>query len=485
MTSRNVAPAKCRRRIFSGAKLLRRAVLAPVLVFCAASAAAAQRPIDINFFRYWRPGNLTQVELFSSVPLSLLEFQTNPRSADALAVIRRTLEVRDSAKLTIFRRTWQDSIRIPAMSNASLARSDASQHFTFALAPGQYEVALDIADIATGRNWQVAKPIEAFSTVPRHSDLVLAGDLLSVTDDAPVPQAIIRGKLAIIPNFSGALTAEKARIALYTEVYRPEMPAESAEVRVSVTGKNSEFRYTTPAQRRVYPTGIGSEAFALNLTGLPHGEYTLSLVISGARDSMRMEHAISMLPPGSGNIALAQDNLFAGWTEAQMDSVFGPMRYIATQNEVATYEGMTGTTPKQQFLTNFWRRRANPPKETASALIQDFLERLTFVNRDFEPTRRGQGHRKGWQTDRGRIYLKFGPPAERLRSSQTREGLFKACEAWQYTVGRGDRYIFFDRTGFGDFDLVFSTDREEPGTPEYARFFQDFQRFRCAADAAQ
>lgn len=469
------APAirrRCRRRFRAG-----------LFLWTALSAGAvpvsAQRPVDLHTFRFWRPGDVTLVEAYASVPLSLLTFSDVAGSDQRQAVTSGTLEVRDSAGLVLTREAWVDTIRLPALTQAALLRTDAAQHFTFQVTPGRYAMRVQVTDAATQQTWTAEKALEGYAVRPAQSDLVLASDLIRTEEGTPSdPNAMIRGRLGVLPNFTGAISPENARIAVYTEIYRPDMPAESAQARIALAGRNSTFGYVTPPQTRIYPTGIASEAFALDLTGLPIGSYDLKLQIGLAGDTLEAMHPLEMLPPGAGALQVAEAVLFQDFADAQLDTLFAPMRYIATDAEEATFAGLSSGDAKRRFLNRFWQARAAEAGESVSRLVRDWLDRVQYVNRDFRPTIAAQGGRQGWQTDRGRIYLRYGPPAERAVAHQLRLQEVKGCEMWQYTAGRGDRYVFFDLTGFGDYDLVYSTDRTEPGIPGYETLFQD-GKFTC------
>jgi GWxTD domain-containing protein len=308
----------------------------------------------------------------------------------------------------------------------------------------------------------------------------MASDLLSTNTASGVPQNVImRGKLGIVPNFSGSLTPEKARLALYAEVYRVGMGEDSARVQVVVSNPGG-FRYQTPSQARIYPAGIGSEAFALDLTGLPSGEYRLQMRLEGtATDTITLAGRIAMLAPGAGVVHAAPVRLYADLTEAELDSTWGPIRYVATADEIKQFENFAGADAKRHWLSVFWQARAAAAGQSVEEVLREWTARLAFVNRDFRPSaRRAQPNRRGWQTDRGRIWLKHGPPTERETANQTRSQEIKACEMWRYTTGRGDRYVFFDRSGFGDYELVFSTDRNEPAVPGFEDLFEG-RRFSC------
>jgi len=72
----------------------------------------------------------------------------------------------------------------------------------------------------------------------------------------------------------------------------------------------------------------------------------------------------------------------------------------------------------------------------------------------------------GWRSDRGRIYARNGAPDETYKRQQ--EGRAPRYEVWSYSKGRGNFYIFADRSGFGAFSLIHSSDLKETGLPGWA-----------------
>ena len=78
----------------------------------------------------------------------------------------------------------------------------------------------------------------------------------------------------------------------------------------------------------------------------------------------------------------------------------------------------------------------------------------------------GRGRQElGWQTDRGRIYAKYGAPDDRLRRVQS--GGAPPYEVWRYTRGRPRYFIFADRTGIGGYNLIHTNDLQENGIPSW------------------
>jgi hypothetical protein len=71
----------------------------------------------------------------------------------------------------------------------------------------------------------------------------------------------------------------------------------------------------------------------------------------------------------------------------------------------------------------------------------------------------------GWRTERGRIFIKYGPPDEVL--TRVQGGSAKPYEVWKYTRGRGKKFIFLDLTQFGNYSLIWTDERREPSLPNW------------------
>ncbi len=443
--------------------------------------AAAQEPLTLHAYRFWRPPDNTLVEAYAVIPLGLLSFQST--GDGERAAFAASFEVRDQDGNVLSRQEWTDTAVIPPLTTGRM-RASTTEHFTFQVKPGTYTLALELRDAATDRPWSAEYQLQAYATPPRASDLVLGGELVRLDDEGAEPaaaDAIVRGNLAVVPNHAGVLSMNRSSVALYAEVYRVgEEAADSAEVWIDLNGVNRSFTYRTPAQLRVYPAGLGSEAFALDLAGLPPGEYRMALNIAVDDEPLVLEQPLQMLPPGAGEIELASTLPYPGATNEQLDSIFAPMELIAGQGEVHTFENLTSADAKRRFIARFWEQRAAGAGMTYDQILQDWQSRVAYANVHFRPQAPGTRIRSGWQTDRGRIYVKYGPPNERYTSGQMSGGSdIKACEAWQYSGGRGDRYVFWDRTGFGDFELAYSTDRDEPGIPGTEQMYSRSGVLRC------
>ena len=81
--------------------------------------------------------------------------------------------------------------------------------------------------------------------------------------------------------------------------------------------------------------------------------------------------------------------------------MIGPLQYLASAKHI---EKMFQSEDIKKSLDEFWLNKANDPKR-ARELIRIYYNRVQLANRFFST------HQEGWQTDRGMMYVVFGPPS--------------------------------------------------------------------------
>ncbi len=80
---------------------------------------------------------------------------------------------------------------------------------------------------------------------------------------------------------------------------------------------------------------------------------------------------------------------------------------------------------RKKFVEDFWKRRDPDPDTEENEYKVEYYKRIEQANKLF----RGEG-RPGWLTDRGRIYILFGPPTERHTFPMESRGYCR--EVWYY-----------------------------------------------------
>jgi GWxTD domain-containing protein len=80
--------------------------------------------------------------------------------------------------------------------------------------------------------------------------------------------------------------------------------------------------------------------------------------------------------------------------------------YIITDEERAAWKRMGTDDEREQFIEGFWMRRDPTPDTAENEFKEEHYRRIAYANERFA------SGIPGWKSDRGRIYITFGPPDE-------------------------------------------------------------------------
>jgi len=83
--------------------------------------------------------------------------------------------------------------------------------------------------------------------------------------------------------------------------------------------------------------------------------------------------------------------------------------YIISSEEKDVFSKLSTVEEKEQFIEQFWRRRAPEPSASENEYKVEHYRRIQYANDWF------QSGEAGWKTDRGRIYIMYGPATEVTR----------------------------------------------------------------------
>jgi GWxTD domain-containing protein len=83
------------------------------------------------------------------------------------------------------------------------------------------------------------------------------------------------------------------------------------------------------------------------------------------------------------------------------------VRWIITDKERKAFLSLTNDEERDAFIENFWRRRNPNPDSPYNSYREEIYRRIAYANAHFSD---GQ---PGWMTDRGMIYIKYGPPTSK------------------------------------------------------------------------
>jgi GWxTD domain-containing protein len=175
-------------------------------------------------------------------------------------------------------------------------------------------------------------------------------------------------------------------------------------------------------------------------------------------------HAGSAWPQsGTARKEAAASSYYKKWLE---EDIF----WIITEEERDVFTALANDEERDAFIEQFWNRRNPDPSSPDNEFKMEHYRRILYANEMFS------AGIAGWKTDRGMIYVKFGPP-DRQRSwaaggpyeRERKEGggltsIFPT-ERWEYRhidgVGDDVELEFVDDKGGGLFELTFDKQRKD------------------------
>src|SRR5579859_4177425 len=78
--------------------------------------------------------------------------------------------------------------------------------------------------------------------------------------------------------------------------------------------------------------------------------------------------------------------------------------YIITEDERTAFNQLRTDDERDQFVEQFWLRRDPTPDTVENEYKEEHYRRIAYANEHFA------SGIPGWKTDRGRMYIRFGPP---------------------------------------------------------------------------
>ena len=146
------------------------------------------------------------------------------------------------------------------------------------------------------------------------------------------------------------------------------------------------------------------------------------------------------------------------------------VRYIITSEELSAFKQLSNDEERDQFIEQFWLRRDPTPDTPENEYKEEHYRRIAYANEHFA------AGIPGWRSDRGRIYIVYGPaddveshPSGGTYTRPIEEGGGETStypfEDWRYRYieGIGQEVVleFVDVCGCGDYHLTIDPNEKD------------------------
>ena len=422
-----------------------------------AALAANDTGLVVRAVRFYRadpgqsPGQ-TQVTAFLRVPAEL----PTPGAAGEVS-LGLAVRVVDSAGGVLYQQAWQRRTAVPFPRG----EADRLDLIRFTLSAGRFRLESSVTDSVSGRRAESSLAIEGYAVPPAVSDLLISPWFRPVGfgDTMPQPAEFRRGGLIVPIAPEVSVGGATASVAYLLETYAGTATDGRLSLAVVDSAGNERRRVAPTAIRAV--AGIGLLTGQLLLGDLPAGRYRLRASIElGGAAAVREGGFVVDPVAASAPSALSDQAYFSTLGGPELDQAFAPIAAIADPRELEGWPVRGSDEEKREFLVDFWRKRDPSPRTAGNERRAQFYDGVIYVNSFYADARR---RLVGWQTDRGRIFLRQGLPPQVLRREKRRAT--PGYEIWRYFEPTGRYYVFADRGALGGVGLVRSNDPREPRDP--------------------
>lgn len=409
-----------------------------VLIACLVPRAARARGFSVYAQAYLDTTRAPSARVTAEVPYKSLVFFKRQGWYDARYEVYVSIEDLDRDERP---RTAVMSGQVVARSYDETTRIDmrAKSTRTFTLAPGHYRVTaslrenrtdvvvtrtldLEIPDflargIGFGSTMVMMLPPGRDATFARWDDFKDRGaPELAAPPDASLELFDRRPAVRFQLFLDGAAASSSLPCMVYYEAVAPDdEQVLYGRHRVELTGHDDTF------------------ILSFNVDDWEPGAYTINLRATTENPARDASTSIKL------NVDVTRAMLGRNF-----DETLETLSLIASSEAL---EGLKNAPPgrRAEEWSKFWAARDPDPSSLENEALEEYLRRVRYVAKAFSNVE------PGWRTDRGRVYIRNGPPDRIERATDSRyQGEY---EIWRY-FSTGRVYVFYDMFGLGDYRLV-------------------------------
>lgn len=336
-------------------------------------------------------------------------------------------------------------LKSPIIGADSVAQEFIDQQ-RFVLSPGEYLYELELVDLNDENpspfKYKELVTVQDFSSDYTFSDVQFIDSYSKVE----TPTEFSKSGYLIVPYILNHLPSDIVKLAYYGELYLNE-----SEESYVLTQFIEDFETSRQLTKYSKLAKIKSQKVTpifniFNISELPSGKYQLVLQLKDKNNTIIAEQKTFFTRENPTKFDLNNflaDNTTNTFVDAYSDSLL--LDYIRCLEPIAsTLERSVlkradslDTDMKKRFFYSFWRNRdeTNPEQKWADYKIEvDKVQKL-YSNQV----------RKGYETDRGRVYLQYGPPnAIMERPNETNSYPYEIWHYYKIDRYSNKKFIFYN-----------------------------------------
>jgi GWxTD domain-containing protein len=412
-----------------------------------------------DIYQFETMADKIRMEVCYSLDLAQLYIDSQPRNEYAFSLSLNLFDSNGTPLVSI-----SDSKKIDAQNFQSGEQASFIDLIKFDIQPDTLNFVLTLSDSVSGKSGIIKMPI----TVRPVSEKLSCSDPIFIAylnKTAGKQSVFTRHNLEMIPNPARfyEIPRDNNFMYIYFEInnlaFNPEKPSLYSMV-CSVENLAGES-ITSIEHAQLAKIGANTSRIEkINLEKFITGIYSLNLHIADlANDnSSSVQRYFQVMSSKSDS------SLIIPMEEADVERYYDQIKYIASKQELDLYRQLD-PAGKQEFLLYFWKNRDPSPDTPENEYMINHFMKIEYCEKNF---------RNGINSDRGRVYIQYGPPVDIERSASTLR-YSKPVEIWTYSLEGRIEFFFVDRTNDDNYVLVHSTHPDEYSNPDWMKDFQVYR----------
>ena len=356
----------------------------------------------------------------------------------------------------------------PETDDTSRLVFDFTDQQRVSLANGSYIIELTIRD----KNNPTAKPyvlkdklkVDYYPSIVAISDIELLTEYIANTNSSKLN----KNGFDLYPQVSNFFDKNQNSLKFYAEIYNTSAVLNSDAYLLSYRVETHESHQVLDSYSKIYrqtARPVNVVMTDLDITDLNSGNYDLMVEVRNRNNEVLANR--SLFFQRSHTPVISSDSSFKDIegtfvvSITNRDSLYEyikclwPIASTAENNFADNRLLASDIRQLQQFIYDFWVKRN--PTNPALAWFE-YKKQVDIVNNEFSA-----GNKKGYNTERGRVFLMYGAPNQ--ISKQYNEPASYPYEIWQYykLKDMADRkFVFYSRQiASNDFELLHSDAKGE------------------------
>ncbi len=386
----------------------------------------------------------TRVDIYTRVPITQLSFINTPDGFTAGYEVKLdAIEWSDDDRLRNVVRSpiWDASLIVNSYAET---QADANYDFTtqsLSLIPGKYLFEFEVADRNSNQTYVRSLPV-----------VVKAMDADVALSDITLLESYDEDDFTIVPRVNSRVGSDEGGFRVFYEVY--------SEIETDLSIVQEIRRTREDGSAAVMPEDVSEgEIVDTDLVYTKEEVATLrnsknQYIVTVPMEDFRVgtySMRVTLVDPENGEEVDSSERQFVvQWNGLSdhiqdIDDAIAQMEYIAEKRDLNFIQDAPNQVERVQRFRNFWDKRDPTPGTRRNERMEEYYYRIAAANQNYGAVR------EGWRTDRGYALVRFGEPDHVRRKPHSFD--YEPYEIWVYErVGR--QFIFVDKTGFGDYELL-------------------------------